>query len=368
MHNLNHVAKQAVLFSLLTLVFLTSCKEEETASDEERVRTVAVETLQVSLQPFADQIRLSGVVEAVEDATISAENSGRIQRIVDRGDELQAGDVIAVMDKQLSQAQYEAAKTGFELAEDTFGRLERLHEEEIISTQDYLTARAQRDQARAQLQQAEERLQNTEIRAPFAGRVEERFVQVGELTAPGAPVVRLVNADRLRVVAGVPERYSGQIVEGSRVRMIFRALGTRPVESEVAFSGQVIDPGTRTFPVEVELSSMEGRVKPEMVVDLRIERTTLDEAIMIPRTALVRDEESIFLFVAKSEGGARVADLREVHTGVTSGSLIQVTSGLQNGDEVIVSGLRSLNTGDHLQVVQRQDAINRTGEVLNETH
>lgn len=349
------------------LLLMTSCGEDEQSEEVEQVRTVAVETLEVSQLPFADQIRLSGVVEAIQDATISAENSGRIQTIADRGDRVQQGEVIAIMDDRLSQAQYEAAQTGYELAEDTFRRLERLHEDEIISTQDYLSARAQRDQARAQLQQAEKQLRDTEIQAPFTGRIEERFVQPGELTAPGAPVVRLVNSDRLRVTAGVPERYSGQIEEGSYAELVLRALGTQPISSEVTFAGDLIDPGTRTFPIEIRLSSMDGLVKPEMVVDVRVQRATMEGAIMVPRTSLIRDEKAIYLFVVSHDGDDRVAELREVHTGVASGSLIQITTGLENGDEVVISGLSTLNTGDHLQIVGRHEASTWIEEALHET-
>ncbi|MEX0594298.1 MAG: efflux RND transporter periplasmic adaptor subunit [Balneolaceae bacterium] len=351
---------------LLGLLLLVSCGEESQSEEREQVRTVAVETMVVDRLPFSDQIRLSGVVEAVEDATISAENSGRIQSIVDRGDRVRQADVIAVMDNRLSQAQYAAAQTGYELAEDTFSRLERLYGEEIISTQDYLSARAQRDQARAQLEQAEKQLEDTEIKAPFSGRIEERFVQIGELAAPGAPVVQLVNTDRLHVAAGVPERYSGQIAEGAPVELVLRTLGTEPIQSEVTFAGNLIDPGTRTFPIEVRLSSMEGRVKPEMVVDLRIRRATLEEAIIVPRTALIRDEESIYLFVAVNRGEDKTAELREVHTGVASGSLIQITSGLESGDEVVIAGLSTLNTGDHLQIVGRHEASDWIEEARNE--
>ncbi|MGM0505573.1 MAG: efflux RND transporter periplasmic adaptor subunit [Bacteroidota bacterium] len=358
-------SKQIVALALMLL--LVSCGEEEQSEESEQVRTVAVETLVVDRLPFDDHVRLSGVVEAIEDATISAENSGRIQSIADRGDRVRQGDVIAVMDSRLSQAQFEAAETGYELAEDTFRRLERLYDDEIISTQDYLSARAQRDQARASMQQAEKQLQDTEIKAPFSGRIEERFVQTGELTAPGAPVVRLVNTDRLHVAAGVPERYSGQITEGAPAELVLRALGTQPITSEVTFAGDLIDPGTRTFPIEVQLSSMEGQVKPEMVVDLRIRRTTLGEAIMVPRTSLIRDEEAIYLFVAGSDDENRIAELREVHTGVSSGSLIQISSGLERGDEVVISGLSTLSTGDRLQIVGRHEASTWIEEAQYET-
>ncbi|MCC5941188.1 MAG: efflux RND transporter periplasmic adaptor subunit [Balneolaceae bacterium] len=347
--------------ALLISASMISCNgEEETVENNNNgARLMPVETVTIVEGDFEDFIRLTGTVEALEDATISAEASGRILSISDRGDRVQRGGVIARLDDRVIQAQFDAAKTGFELAEDTFNRLEALYADSIISTQDFRSSRAQRDQAKAQLNQAEKMLQDSNIEAPFSGRVEERMVRTGELINPGQPVVRLVNTDRVRILAGIPERYAGEIGEGSEAQVSIRSLGGDIFNSTISYAGNVIDPDTRTFTVEIELENPGERIKPDMVVDLRVKRSTLTNVIIIPRTAVLRDEEGVTVFRSADSNGRKVAELVNIRTGLASGALIQVLDGLEEGDEVVVSGMRTLSSGDELNVITNESNLER---------
>lgn len=348
----------------LLLLFVAACglEEENGAEESERVRLVPVETIVVVPDAFDDYIRLTGIVEAVEDAVISSEHSGRILTIVERGTAVQEGEMIARLDDQVSQAQFAAARTSYDLAEDTFHRMEALYADSIISTQDLNGARAQRDQARAQLDQAEKQLRNANITAPFSGRVEERMVRSGELVNPGVPVARLVNSSSVRITTGIPERYSGQIREGSPAVIRFRASGDE-MNSEITFAGNLIDPATRTFPVEIELENQNERYKPEMVADISVQRETIQDAVVIPRAALLRDEEGTFVFVTAEENGHPVARLVQVTTGTASGAVIEIHDGLSEGDEVVITGLSNLGSGDRLNILSTAESNTKAREI-----
>jgi membrane fusion protein, multidrug efflux system len=355
-----------IIATLFIIVLVSACGSDNQNGEENGVngvRLIPVETVTINKDTFDDFIRLTGTVEAIDDATISSESSGRILQIKDRGERVNRGEVIARLDDRVIQAQYTAAKTSFELAEDTFNRLETLYADSIISTQDFRNARAQRDQAKAQLDQAEKQLQDTSIEAPFSGRIEERMIRTGELINPGMPVVRLVNTDRVRILSGIPERYSSEIREGSEVQINFRSSGGESRQGRVSYAGNVIDPDTRTYTIEIELSNPNQLIKPEMVVDLRVKRETLEEVVILPRTSIVRDETGVFVFVAKEENGNKVANLVEVRTGSASGPLIQIIEGLNEGDEVVVNGMRSLSIGDRLNILQNQSSIERAIEL-----
>lgn len=349
-----------ILLGVLIVAVAISCDENDQAPESNNgVRLMPVETVTITTDNFNDYIRLTGTVEAIEDATISAETPGRIISIRDRGASLGRGETIASLDDRVIRAQYEAAQTAFELAEDTFNRLETLYADSIISTQDFRSARAQRDQANAQLNQAEKQLQDSRIAAPFAGTIEERMVRTGELVNPGQPVVRLVNTDRVRITAGIPERYSADISSGTEVNVQFRAAGGYSQTGAITYAGNVIDPDTRTFVIEVELQNSEQRIKPDMVADLLVKRSTLEEVIIVPRTAVLRDEDGVFVFRASEQNGNKYAELVQVTTGASSGPLIQVTGGLDAGDEIVVSGMRSLSTGDELNILTNETSIDR---------
>ena len=343
--------------------FFVACENAQdpsTENGEERVRIVPVETVTISESSFEDFIRVSGVVEAIQDATISAEVSGRVLELANRGNRVNAGQSIATIDSRQIRANYNAAKATFDLAQDTFNRLSSLYADSIISTQDFNAARTQRDQAFAQLEQIEKMLEDALIEAPFSGRIEERFASVGELINPGMPVVRIVNTSRVRVKAGVPERFSGDIGEGSEANVRFRTSNPFHINAPIKFAGNVIDPDTRSFDIEIELDNVADRIKPEMVADIRIKWRTIENAVIIPRTAIIRDEDRLSVFVVREQNGNRTAELVEVVAGPASGNLIQITSGLTEGDVVVTNGVNSLNSGERVNVLRNTNSSELT--------
>jgi RND family efflux transporter MFP subunit len=341
----------------------TNKNGENTTDTTERTRLVAVETMLAETGSFNDYIRVTGVAEAFEDAIVSSESSGRILEIAELGTSFKKGEIIARMDDRLIRAAYDAAKTGFDFAQDTFNRLSVLYADSIISTQDLNGARTQRDQAKAQLDQISKQLEDATIKAPFDGRVESRFVRTGELINPGMPVVRLVNNSSVKISAGVPERFARDVREGTPVMVNFRSNGQSEYQSSVSFAGFTIDPDTRTFTVEVKIENKEGWIKPEMVADLQILRRVIDEAVIIPRTAVVRDESGVNVFVSRQHNGSKVASLIPIETGSASGGLIQVLSGLEPGEEVVITGISNLSTGDRLNVLKKWDSNRLSSEL-----
>lgn len=362
MNTMRQTWKRLFIILVLPVALFSACSNEieEPENGNNGVRLMPVETVTMVSGDFDDYIRLSGTVEAIDDATISSESSGRILSISNRGDLVRSGEVIARLDDRVIRAQYDASTTAYELAEDTFNRLESLYADSIISTQDFRNARAQRDQAKAQLELTNKQLLDSQIGAPFNGRIEERFVRSGELVNPGQPVVRLVNTEYIRIIAGIPERFSGEITEESEVEVNIRALGIDPIVSRIAYSGNVIDPDTRTYTIEVELNNTEGIIKPDMVVELQVKRSTLQNVLIIPRTAVLRDEEGASVFISRTENGVKYAELVSVTAGMSSGAVIQILSGLEEGDEVVVSGMRSLSIGDQLNVIQTETSLERS--------
>lgn len=325
--------------------------EVQVTHNDRPVRTVAVETVTMKEDTLEETVRVVGAVEALEDATISSEVSGRVHYLVPLGKQVEPGEVIARLDDRLLQAQYESARASYELAVDTYRRQQALFADSIISELQYNNIRTQRDQARAMYEQVRKQLLDTRIEAPFRGRVEERFVRTGELINPGMPVVRIVNTEKVKIVAGVPDRFAPEIREGSHVEIRFIGYENPGRQSTISFAGNVIDADTRTYRIEVELPNPDGSLKPEMVADVKIVRRSIPNTLVIPRTAIVRDEHGPNVFIVRYEGTHPVAELVPVRTGVSSGLLTQIIDGIAPGDEVVVAGHRNLNPGDRLDIL-----------------
>ncbi len=346
-----------VIFLFISSLIWVSCEEAE-ENDEPRYRQIAVETLTLEKQTFKEYINVTGRVESLEDAVVSTEAGGRVKEIVRRGQRVNEGDILTRLDDELLESQYEVARAEYELALDTYERQQPLLADSIITTLDFNTTRARMEQARAQLRQAERQLKNTELEAPFTGRIEERMVKTGEFIGQGMPVVRLVDTRNIQVNAGIAERYSRDITEGTPAIVDFTSYGGNPVEAEVTYAGSVIDPDNRTFPIEIELANPNNEAKPDMVARVSVLRSQQEEAIVVPRTATFLDQEGHNVYVVNRDDEQPVAEIRRVVTGPASGGQVLIEEGLEDGDEVVTVGRSNLNHGDRLQILEsrRQSA------------
>ncbi len=344
-------------------------------------RSVRVETLVLQPTSFQDVIELTGSVEAVQDARLSAQASGTIVRLAERGAYVRAGEPVAQIDPALAQAAVQqaeatlsAAEAALALAEDSYRRQEPLFRDSVISALEFENVRAQRNQARAQVEQAraalaqaQEQFENTRVTAPFAGIVEERLVEIGEQVAPGTPVARVLNTERVKVTAGVPERYAGDIEVGTPVQVVLQAYGRQPRPGTVTFAGNAVNPQSRTFPIEIELGNGDGQLKPEMVARVLVTRERLDGVLVVPQSAVMREEDGHVLYVATRTDSLTVAERRAVTLGPGYDGRVVVTRGLEAGEEVVVLGQTNLTDGDALEVTERYTAVGPAGVPLKDT-
>ncbi|MEL6769462.1 MAG: efflux RND transporter periplasmic adaptor subunit [Bacteroidota bacterium] len=375
-------------FALLVLavvlaLFFSGCSQPDGAAKEAAADSLAVlappatpvEVVTIDAERFEDTIELTGTVEAPDDATLSAESSGRLTFVAEEGTYVRPGGTVARIDPALprtalsqAEASRDVALAQLELAQDQFDRQEPLFADSIISALEFQGVRTQLAQAKAQVaqseaavEQAQEALSNTVVTAPFGGTVEQHFADRGEMVAPGMQVARVVATQRVEIVAGVPERYANDIRRGTPVRIAPTAYGLEDLRGSVSFVGSAINPQNRTFPVEVELDNRNGTLKPAMVTKLFVTRSVLDNVLAVPLAAIVRDEVGASVYVAvpeaEAKGGERLytAERRRVALGPQASGRVVVNDGLQPGDRVIVSGQTQIATGDRVRVVGQDE-------------
>jgi membrane fusion protein (multidrug efflux system) len=309
----------------------------------EFVRVINVETRTLEPQQFVEEIRLTSIAMANQDVYLAAE---------DRGSRVGQGDSIAKIDDRVLAAQVAQARAAAELAAQTWDRRRRLWEDDRVGSEiAYLEARFQAEQTAASLTGLEERLARTVIRAPFAGVLDERLVDVGAMVSPGTPVARLVDLDPIKVFAGVPERYATDVRVGAETTLYFEMLGSAPYTARVRYVGATVNAENRTFPIEVSLPNPNGLVKPQMVANMTVTRSTVDEAIVVPQDALIRFENGYVVYVAAERNGESVAEMREVVLGASRRNLVVIDDGVHAGDRLIVVGHKEVEDGDRIRVV-----------------
>lgn len=345
--------KVALLGSLMVAGACGSAQADGADDAEDFVRMINVEVEEITTQPFSEEIRLTAVAMANQDVMLEAEESGTVRTLfVDRGDRVAAGDWIAKIDDRVLSAQVQQARAAAELAQETWQRRKRLWEEQRVGSEiAYLEAKFGAEQSAAALSALEERLENTVVKAPFSGVFDERHVDVGTAVGPGQTVGRIVDLNPIKIVAGVPERYSMDVRVGTQAEMTFQALAGKQYAGRVRYVSSTIDAQNRTFGIEIEVDNPDRSIKPQMVANLAVVRQNLENAIVVPQDALVRVEDGYVVFVLAQRDGHSVAEAREVVVGASRRNLVVVEEGVSAGEQLIVTGQRSVADGDRVNVV-----------------
>ena len=331
---------------------------EEAAADtgvpaQPLARVVNVGVVAVQPSDFKDFIRITGEVEAFSDVTVSAEETGVITRfLVEKGKRVRRGQIIARIDNRILDAQVNEARAAASLAQEQYKRQRRLWEEEQIGSEiTYLQTKYQAEIQQARLSALETRLAKTDIRSPIAGVLDERFLEAGEMAIAGASVARVIAIDRVKITGGVPERFAPSVRQNDRAVITFDILPGREFEGAIGYVGSSVDDRSRTFPIEIVIDNPDGVVKPKMVANLRLERLSLTDVVVVPQEVVVRTEDGYQVFVVVERDGASFATAHAVRLGPSYGDRVVIEAGLEFGERLIVAGALLVDVGSRVRVI-----------------
>ena len=301
-------------------------------------------TATASIQEIPKEHRLDGVVEAVNQSTVSAQTQGQIEAIYfDVDDYVEKGTlIIQLKDTQqkagLAQADAElkAANAQLQEAQDEFTRVKGVYEKKLVSqsamdkaSTALKQAKAQRDAALAGLNQAQEQLEYTKVRAPYSGIVTQRLVETGEIATPGQRLMSGISLDQLRVNVDVPQSLIPAIRSTGEARV--QQPGNGYIQAEKLTIFPYAHSGSNTFKVRLDLPTGSKNMFPGMYV-----KTAFvighEKRLMIPQQAVVYRSEVTGVYVVGPNG--KIA-LRHIRTGAktTDGNIV-ILAGLEDGEQV----------------------------------
>jgi len=228
-----------------------------------------VRTRSVTAQARRETLRLQGQSSAHRSATLRAEAEGRLVALtIDKGDSVAAGDTLVRIDPRGKPAALAEAKAYRQQRRLELDAARRLAEKGHRSATQLAQARAQYEQAEAQVNQAEVALAGTTVTAPFAGRIAERPVEMGDYVTPGTELARLVELDPITLVAQVSERDIAALGPGDPVQA--RTVGGTKLSGRLTYVGSVANTATRTFQIEAEAPNPQLRVRAGVTLDITI--------------------------------------------------------------------------------------------------
>lgn len=331
--------------------------ETDSAAGSGYVKVVNVVARTVEPVGFTSYVRLTGAVEADEDVVVSSQESGAIERVlVNKGSRVRAGQALVKIDDRTLSAQVDEARANAALARERFERQRQLWEDEGIGSEiTFLQTKYESQSADARLDFLEARLARHTIVSPISGVLEDRFVDVGEVVAPGTPVARVLTPDRLKVVGGVPERFGPWVAQGGAAVLRFDVLPGRTFEGSIDNVGAAVDPQNRTFRIEVLLDNPEGRLKPQMVANISVATERLEDVVVVPQDVIIRTEDGYQVYVIADGPNGPVAEARIVTLGPTFENQAVIENGLAAGDRLIVTGHQLVDAGDRVREVSEED-------------
>jgi membrane fusion protein, multidrug efflux system len=395
----------ALAGAAVTALAVSGRIDRETTSDGRpqaapRIDPVAVTIADAIEQPRPRTLDVTGALMADAQTDVAAEIAGRVvQVLVERGDQVRAGAVLARVDdldarNQLREAEaverqmrerlglagdetFDPARTpdarrtrlAAERAETEERRYARLVEDGSVSRSDYETRRTEAHTAREQylvtLNQMRELAQAREaqrvrveiarkavadavVRAPWDGIVAERHVQAGQYLARGARVATVVKLDPLRVELMVPEAATAAVQRGQRVWLTVQTFPDRRFEGAVAYVGPALRPDARALVVEAIVANRAGELRPGLFATARIELPAKERTVLVPAAAIRTDAGVSRLFVARDT----TAELRFVQIGSEVQGLVEVVRGVRAGERIITRAPDTLADGAAITVTR----------------
>jgi len=380
---------RVLLLAAVAAGLMVGCGEKgEHGASAERHLVTGVEVVTVGSVPRERIAEVVGTVRAQKIAAVASQVMGRVTSLrVSEGTRVERGAVLATIDDTAIRAQLAAAEAmvaeaeaggeevlqaiaqaeaGKVLAEKTYERFRMLHEQKVVTPQEFDEVEVRRTvavkeyeralnrqaqlaaktaRAKAQADAARAMLSYTLVTAPFAGIVTEKKVDAGSMALPGVPIVVLEETGRYRIEASVPETYFGTLKVGSRVRMVLDGGSGEEMAGSVSEVVPTVDPASRTFTVKVDLprgaelrTGMFGRV---------LIPTGKENMLVVPKKAITHVGGYDALFTVTADNVARLV---MVTTGNAFGDEVEILSGIEPGAHVAVSPLEKLVDGARVEV------------------
>ena len=317
-------------------------------------RIPLITTFETKEAVFNHYVELQGSVSTKQNLVIYPEYSGTLTRVyVKEGQKVAKGQMLAKIDdgglsQQVAQLQIQA-----ELAKTTFERQERLWNQKIGSEIQYLQAKSTYEAQQRAVNQLQQQVGKTVVRAPFSGTIDDVISEQGSVVAPGqSQLFRIVNLQDMYIETDVPERYISNITPGKDVQVEFPILGKK-MDAKIRQAGNFINPANRTFKIEVAVSNKDKSIKPNLTAKLKINDYKNEKAILIPQSIIsenAKGQQYVYTVTNKVENKAKAKRVI-IETGKTQGDYIEVLSGLDNGNEIIDEGARSVKDGQEVKIL-----------------
>lgn len=328
--------------------------EDESGEDsEEEVAAVPVEVQAPVRGDIYAIYSGTAPIEAYAEADVVAKVDGEIRRLlVEEGDSVGNQQVLARLDGDRLRLELNESKARLDKLRRDFERNKELQEKGLISEGDFERLQYDLEALQASYNLATLELDYTQIRAPIDGVVSERYIKIGNTIKTGDPLFRVTSLNPLVAYLHVPEREFRQLAAGQDVLIDIDALASDAVRAKVTRVSPIVDPETGTFKLTIEMDNGDRAIKPGMFGRMSIIYDKHENVLQVPRSAITERSGTSYVFVVEDD----IATRRDIETGFSDEGMVEVMTGLNDGDQVITVGHVGLKNESKVVIINEEES------------
>lgn len=358
--------KKRILFAILGLVIVIAALAAVKAFQiramiEQGKKAVpppeTVTTTLARAESWETSLSAVGSLNAVQGVTVAAELPGKVVEIAfEPGTKAGRGDLLIRQDTSVEEAQLPGAEAQVTLTQSVLARNVPMLAEKIISQAEYDASVAGNKQAIAQVNTLRATIAKKTIRAPFAGRLGIRQVNIGQILREGDPVVTLQSLDPIFVNFALPQQELSRLRLGLPVRITSDAIPGLTVDGRITTVNPLVDADTRNVQLQATVANPEEKLHPGMFVNAAVALQTRKKVVAIPATSVLYAPygDSVFVVEEDKQGkGGKVVRQQFVRLGERRGDLVAVTDGIPEGVTLVSTGVFKLRNGQQVLVDNR---------------
>ncbi len=310
---------------------------------------VPVKVSVVGTGKISQHVLYSATVEAEETVDIYARGSGLVRRVlVEEGAQVREGQVmIELVDDELKLNEAEA-KLAFQKQENQLRRKEELFNRQLLAKEEYEDLKINVEQSKIRWERARLSLDYARVRAPVSGVISKRSVKLGDRIGASTKLYEMVNLSRLIAYVHVPGQGMHNLAVGQPALVTTDFLPGTNFQGKILRISPVVDPGSGTFKVTLELKSKKQLLRPGMFINAHIVTATHPRAVLVPKRAVVYDDGLPHLFVVSDSTVNKV----RFEMGFDDTEFVEVLAGVKKGDQIVVVGQNGLKDKAKVRIIE----------------
>ena len=347
------ISKKTVSVLLMSLLMAVACdSSDESKHDSRRTPLHQVEVSTASRQQVSHRQLVSGTLEAITSVRLYNEESGRITQLpYFEGDTVEKDVVVITLDDALIQAELDKAVALRQQAGINLKRVKKLLPKKLTSEDEMARAKTAVNVTKAEEQLQRTRLMRSQVKAPFTGVISKRNNESGDTVSANSHILSMIDPTTMRVKIQISERWIPLMQNGDKVEVRIDALGDELHQGHISRIHPTIEPSTRKGTLEVKLEPVPENARAGQLARVYIASQTT-ERLVIPSLAVHHDMDGAYAYVVrKDKTGADKTFKQKLLKGSQYGKWIEIISGIELGDQVIVKGFLGLRNNKKVQVV-----------------